>query len=182
MTLYALWECAHTSTEKKWTTGCEWKTVCKNCGATISSGTTHGPFSYGAWEYDSTGQHKRVKECNYGDYSTTEYASHKATTRYERYSASQHRKYSHCTDCDTTIGSVSYENHTFTSTTSNGQVITTCSLCGYTKNYGTDLYGQLQRQWRFHCSASQNQGSRCYSYAFLDHSVQIQLRISSDGL
>ena len=131
VTLYALWECAHTSTEKKWTTGCEWKTVCKNCGATISSGTTHGPFSYGAWEYYSTGQHKRVKECNYGDYSTTEYASHKATTRYEQYSASQHRKYSHCTDCDTTIGSVSYENHTFTSSTSNGQVVSTCSLCGY---------------------------------------------------
>ena len=133
VTLYALWECAHTSTEKKWTTGCEWKTVCKNCGATISSGTTHGPFSYGAWEYYSTGQHKRVKECNYGDYSTTEYASHKATTRYEQYSASQHKKYSHCTDCNMTIGSVSYENHSFTSTTSNGQVVTTCSLCGYTK-------------------------------------------------
>ena len=60
-------------------------------------GTTHGPFSYGAWEY-CTGQHKRVKECNY-DYSTTEYASHRATTRYEQYSASQHRKYSHCMDC-----------------------------------------------------------------------------------
>ena len=133
VTLYALWECAHTSTEKKWTTGCEWKIVCKTCGATISSGTTHGPFSYGAWEYYSTGQHKRVKECNYGDYSTAEYASHRATTRYEQYSASQHRKYSHCTDCDTTIGSVSYENHTFTSTTSNGQVVSTCSLCGYTK-------------------------------------------------
>ena len=133
VTLYALWECAHTSTEKKWTTGCEWKTVCKNCGATISSGTTHGPFSYGAWEYYSTGQHKRAKECNYGDYSTTEYASHRATTRYEQYSASQHRKYSHCTDCDMTIGSLSYENHTFTSTTSNGQVVSTCSLCGYTK-------------------------------------------------
>ena len=133
VTLYALWECAHTSTEKKWTTGCEWKTVCKNCGATISSGTTHGPYTYGDWEYYSTGQHKRVKECNYGDYSTTEYASHRATTRYEQYSASQHRKYSHCTDCDTTIGSVSYENHTFTSSTSNGQVVSTCSLCGYTK-------------------------------------------------
>ena len=133
VTLYALWDCAHTTTEKQWSTGCAWKIVCKNCGATISSGTTHGPFSFGAWEYYSTGQHKRAKECNYGDYSTTEYASHKATTRYEQYSASQHRKYSHCTDCDTTIGSVSYENHTFTSTTSNGQVVSTCSLCGYTK-------------------------------------------------
>lgn len=133
VTLYALWDCAHTTTEKQWSTGCAWKIVCKTCGATISSGTTHGPFSYGAWEYYSTGQHKRVKECNYGDYSTTEYASHRATTRYEQYSASQHKKYSHCTDCDTTIGSVSYENHTFTSSTSNGQVVSTCSLCGYTK-------------------------------------------------
>ena len=133
VTLYALWDCAHTTTEKQWSTGCAWKIVCKTCGATISSGTTHGPFSYGAWEYYSTGQHKRVKACNYGDYSKTAYASHRATTRYEQYSASQHKKYSHCTDCDTTIGSVSYENHTFTSSTSNGQVVSTCSLCGYTK-------------------------------------------------
>ena len=133
VTLYAVWSCNHTSTKTVWDTGCKWRSVCNNCGATLSSGTTHGPFSYGAWEYYSTGQHKRVKECNYGDYSTTEYASHKATTRYEQYSASQHKKYSHCTDCDTTIGSVSYENHSFTSTTSNGQVVSTCSLCGYTK-------------------------------------------------
>ena len=133
VTLYALWDCAHTTTEKQWSTGCAWKIVCKTCGATMSSGTTHGPYACGNWTYVNAAQHMRTKECGRGDYSTTEYASHRATTRYEQYSASQHRKYSHCTDCDTTIGSVSYENHTFTSTTSNGQVITTCSLCGYTK-------------------------------------------------
>ena len=133
VTLYALWDCAHTTTEKQWSTGCAWKIVCKTCGATISSGTTHGPFSYGAWEYYSTGQHKRVKECNYGDYSTTEYASHRATTRYEQYSASQHKRYSYCADCNSTVGSMSYEGHTFTGSTSNGQVISICSLCGYTK-------------------------------------------------
>ena len=133
VTLYALWDCAHTTTEKQWSTGCAWKIVCKTCGVTMSSGTTHGPYACGNWTYVNAAQHMRTKECGRGDYSTTEYASHRATTRYEQYSASQHRKYSHCTDCDTTIGSVSYENHTFTSTTSNGQVITTCSLCGYTK-------------------------------------------------
>ena len=133
VTLYALWECAHTSTEKKWTNGCDWKIVCKNCGVTVSTGTTHGPYTYGDWGYSNGSQHKRTKECNYGDYTTTEYASHNTSTQYEQYSASQHRKYSHCTDCDTTIGSVSYENHSFTSTTSNGQVVSTCSLCGYTK-------------------------------------------------
>ena len=133
VTLYALWDCAHTTTEKQWSTGCAWKIVCKTCGATMSSGTTHGPYACGNWTYVNAAQHMRTKECGRGDYSTTEYASHRATTRYEQYSASQHKKYSHCTDCDTTIGSVSYENHTFTSTTSNGQVITTCSLCGYTK-------------------------------------------------
>ena len=133
VTLYALWDCAHTTTEKQWSTGCAWKIVCKTCGATMSSGTTHGPYACGNWTYVNAAQHMRTKECGRGDYSTTEYASHRATTRYEQYSASQHKKYSHCTDCDTTIGSVSYENHTFTSSTSNGQVVSTCSLCGYTK-------------------------------------------------
>ena len=133
VTLYALWDCAHTTTEKQWSTGCAWKIVCKTCGATMSSGTTHGPYACGNWTYVNAAQHMRTKECGRGDYSTTEYASHNTTTRYEQYSASQHRKYSHCTDCDTTIGSVSYENHTFTSSTSNGQVVTSCSLCGYTK-------------------------------------------------
>lgn len=133
VTLYALWDCAHTTTEKQWSIGCAWKIVCKTCGATMSSGTTHGPYACGNWTYVNAAQHMRTKECGRGDYSTTEYASHRVTTRYEQYSASQHRKYSHCTDCDTTIGSVSYENHSFTSSTSNGQVVSICSLCGYTK-------------------------------------------------
>ena len=133
VTLYALWECAHTSTEKKWTTGCDWKIVCKNCGATISSGTTHGPYTYGDWVFYSGSQHSRYKTCIHGDYTTTEYASHNTSNRYEQYSASQHKKYSHCADCNSTVGSVSYEGHTFTSTTSNGQTVSTCSQCGYTK-------------------------------------------------
>ena len=133
VTLYALWECAHTSTEKKWTTGCDWKIVCKNCGATISSGTTHGPYTYGDWVYYSGSQHSRYKTCIHGDYTTTEHASHNTSAQYEQYSASQHKKYSYCADCNSTVGTTSYESHTFTSSTVNGQVVSTCNLCGYTK-------------------------------------------------
>ena len=133
VTLYAVWSCNHASTKTVWDTGCKWRKVCNNCGATLSSGTTHGPYTYGDWVFYSGSQHSRYKTCIHGDYTTTEYASHNTSTQYEQYSASQHKKYSHCADCNSTVGSVSYEGHTFTSTTSNGQTVSTCSQCGYTK-------------------------------------------------
>ena len=133
VTLYAVWSCNHPSSKKVWDTGCDWRTVCDNCGATLSSGTLHGPYTYGDWVYYSGSQHSRYKTCIHGDYTTTEYASHNTSTQYEQYSASQHKKYSHCAVCNSTVGSVSYEGHTFTSTTSNGQTVSTCSQCGYTK-------------------------------------------------
>ena len=133
VTLYAVWSCNHASTKTVWDTGCKWRKVCNNCGVTVSSGTTHGPYTYGDWVYYSGSQHSRYKTCIHGDYTTTEYASHNTSTQYEQYSASQHKKYSHCADCNSTVGSVSYEGHTFTSTTSNGQTVSTCSQCGYTK-------------------------------------------------
>ena len=133
VTLYAVWSCNHASTKTVWDTGCKWRKVCNNCGVTVSSGTTHGPYTYGDWVYYSGSQHSRYKTCIHGDYTTTEYASHNTSTQYEQYSASQHKKYSHCADCNSTVGSVSYEGHTFTCTTSNGQTVSTCSQCGYTK-------------------------------------------------
>ena len=133
VTLYAVWSCNHASTKTVWDTGCKWRKVCNNCGVTVSSGTTHGPYTYGDWVYYSGSQHSRYKTCIHGDYTATEYASHNTSTQYEQYSASQHKKYSHCADCNSTVGSVSYEGHTFTSTTSNGQTVSTCSQCGYTK-------------------------------------------------
>lgn len=133
VTLYAVWSCNHASTKTVWDTGCKWRKVCNNCGVTVSSGTTHGPYTYGDWVFYSGSQHSRYKTCIHGDYTTTEYASHNTSNRYEQYSASQHKRYSYCADCNSTIGSVSYEGHTFTSSTSNGQVVSICSLCGYTK-------------------------------------------------
>ena len=133
VTLYAVWSCNHPSSKKVWDTGCDWRTVCDNCGATLSSGTLHGPYTYGDWVYYSGSQHSRYKTCIHGDYTTTEYASHNTSAQYEQYSASQHKKYSYCADCNSTVGTTSYESHTFTSSTVNGQVVSTCSLCGYTK-------------------------------------------------
>ena len=133
VTLYAVWSCNHPSSKKVWDTGCDWRTVCDNCGATLSFGTLHGPYTYGDWVYYSGSRHSRYKTCIHGDYTTTEYASHNTSAQYEQYSASQHKKYSYCADCNSTVGTTSYESHTFTSSTVNGQVVSTCSLCGYTK-------------------------------------------------
>ena len=133
VTLYAVWSCKHPSSKKVWDTGCDWRTVCDNCGATLSSGTLHGPYTYGDWVYYSGSRHSRYKTCIHGDYTTTEYASHNTSAQYEQYSSSQHAKYSYCSGCSSSIGSKSYESHTFTSSTVNGQVVSICSLCGYTK-------------------------------------------------
>ena len=133
VTLYAVWSCNHPSSKKVWDTGCDWRTVCDNCGATLSSGTLHGPYTYGDWVYYGGSQHSRYKTCIHGDYTTTEYASHNTSAQYEQYSSSQHAKYSYCSGCFSSIGAKSYESHTFTSSTVNGQVVSTCKLCGYTK-------------------------------------------------
>lgn len=130
-TLYAVWSCNHSSCSTTYITGCDWEKTCNNCGAVISTGTTHGPYSYSEWSYYSSSQHKRTKSCDYGDYSTTEYAAHSTTTVYEEYSASQHKVYSYCSTCNHSVGSVSYASHSFTTSTSGGVITKTCSVCGY---------------------------------------------------
>lgn len=133
ITLYAVWGCNHSSTYQDYVTGCDWERICNNCGVVTSTGTTHGPYNYGDWTYYSTSQHRRTKDCNYGDYSTYEYGSHSKTTQYEQYSSTQHKYYSYCATCASTIGSASYEAHDFTSTTSGGKTVSVCNDCGYTK-------------------------------------------------
>lgn len=133
ITLYAVWSCRHASTSKHYVTGCDWKLVCDTCGKTLSTGTTHGPYSYGDWLYDSSSQHRRSVRCNHGDYSSYEYASHASITVYEKYSNTQHKRYSYCNSCASMIGTASYEAHSFTSTTSGEKIISVCRHCGYTK-------------------------------------------------
>ena len=131
ITLYAIWNCPHSSATQNYVTGCDWQRVCNTCGTILSTGTTHGPYTYTAWEYYSTSQHVRYKNCSYGDYSEEQYQGHALTTKFEQYTASQHKYYSHCSECDSMVGNASTEAHSFTSTESNGNIIYTCSECGY---------------------------------------------------
>ena len=131
ITLYAIWNCPHSSATQNYVTGCDWQRVCNTCGTILSTGTTHGPYTYSAWEYYSTSQHLRYKNCNYGDYSEAQYQGHSLETKFEQYTASQHKYYSYCSECDSMVGNASTEAHSFTSTESNGNIIYTCSECGY---------------------------------------------------
>ena len=130
-TLYAVWSCNHTTTSRVYVTGCDWEQRCDQCGAVTSTGTTHGPYSYGDWTYYSSSQHKRVKSCDYGDYSTNEYASHNTEKRYSHYNSSQHAVNQYCTDCKTNIGSTTYESHNFVATVGTASTVYRCSQCQY---------------------------------------------------
>ena len=132
--LYAVWECSHPSIDTVWDTGCKWRNVCRICKATLSSGTTHGPYVYGNLEYYSESTHRRTKDCTHGDYSTYEYFSHNKTGKYQQYSSTQHKKYFYCNDCNSSIGTGYYESHDFITTTVDGQSRSVCLLCGYTKS------------------------------------------------
>ena len=132
--LYAVWECSHPSIDTVWDTGCKWRNVCRICKATLSSGTTHGPYVYGNLEYYSESTHRRTKDCTHGDYSTYEYFSHNKTGKYQQYSSTQHKKYFYCSDCNSSIGTGYYESHDFITTTVDGQSTSVCLLCGYTKS------------------------------------------------
>ena len=132
--LYAVWECSHPSIDTVWDTGCKWRNVCRICKATLSSGTTHGPYVYGNLEYYSESTHRRTKDCTHGDYSTYEYFSHNKTGKYQQYSSTQHKKYFYCNDCNSSIGTGYYESHDFITTTVDGQSTSICLLCGYTKS------------------------------------------------
>ena len=103
ITLYAIWNCPHSSASQNYVTSCDWQRVCNACGAILSTGTTHGPYTYSAWEYYSTSQHVRYKNCSYGDYSEEQYQGHALTTKFEQYTASQHKYYSHCSECDSMV-------------------------------------------------------------------------------
>ena len=70
--------CDHSDTYRN-RSGCDWSEYCSDCGEYLSSGTSHGSYSYGAWEYSSTSRHRRYYSCDDCGYSTTEYGSHSDT-------------------------------------------------------------------------------------------------------
>ncbi|MEA4992909.1 MAG: hypothetical protein VB060_03600, partial [Oscillibacter sp.] len=131
--------CYHTSTKTTWVTSCYWEKYCSNCGAYVSSGTSHGPYTYGSWSYYSSSQHRRSYTCSYGDSGTYyEYGSHSTSTSYSPYSSTQHSVSRYCSTCATTI-STSYASHSFqygaweSYSGSQHRRLKTCSVCQYSE-------------------------------------------------
>lgn len=136
--------CTHGSTYTTWS-GCYWYKYCNYCGELVSSGVSHGTYTYGDWEYYSSTQHRRYGTCNdCGGGGKYEYASHATTAQYAQYSDSQHKVTQHCDTCNSDIGSATYESHTYTygdweaSSSTQHKRTKTCSLCGLsTEETGT---------------------------------------------
>lgn len=131
ISLYAVWSCDHESISRVWQTGCIWNDVCDSCKTVLDSGLTHGPFIYSDWQYFDELLHKRTKECKFEDSIKFEYESHKQNTKYSMYSDTEHLRYLFCPDCNSTIGSVYFDNHNFVTDYYDGKIIKTCTICGY---------------------------------------------------
>lgn len=105
--------CSHSSTRKVWS-GCNWEEICNNCGATIDWGTTHGSYTYGAWEYYTTDQHRRYGTCDdCGKGGKYQYASHSTVPLYTPSSDTQHELTQHCSVCDSDVGGALLQPHSF---------------------------------------------------------------------
>lgn len=136
--------CSHGSTYTTWS-GCNWYRYCNYCDELLSSGVSHGTYTYGSWQYYSSSQHRRYGTCNdCGGGGKYEYASHSTTAQYAQYSDSQHKVTQHCDACNSDIGSATYESHTYTYSSWTSASATqhkrtkTCSLCGLsTEETGT---------------------------------------------
>ncbi len=130
--------CSHSSTYTTWS-GCDWYEYCRSCGELVDYGTSHGTYSYGAWEYYNSTRHRRSQTCN--DCGETSYATarHSTATRYTPYNSTQHQRGSYCATCSSYVGSTTRENHSFTYgiwTSYNGtqhRRTKSCATCGYSE-------------------------------------------------
>lgn len=132
--------CTHPSYRTVWVTSCDYERYCTSCGAFLESGTQHGPYTYGDWYYYNSTYHRRSYTCSYGDSGTYyENERHSTTTTYQKYSSTQHKVVSHCSVCDSDVGSASYASHSFrygSWESYNGNQhrrLKTCSDCGYSE-------------------------------------------------
>ena len=109
------WEpdyCYHDRTRTTWD-GCYWYEYCRDCGELVDMGVSHGATRYEDWQYYSRTQHRRYAyctDCGEGEY---EYARHSTREQYEQYTSSQHRVVDYCSTCDSSVGSATYESHSF---------------------------------------------------------------------
>lgn len=167
--------CYHTSTRTTWS-GCDWYEYCRNCGELVDSGTSHGNYSYGAWEYYNSTRHRRYyscDDCGEGSYS---YGYHSTTTKFSQYSSTQHQISSYCATCNSYVGSSSYENHSFTYGSwqnysgSQHRRLKTCSVCGYS-TYDYASHSLSYGAWISYTSSQHRRTANCscgystYEYA-----------------
>ena len=122
--------CAHSMTVTNWITNCRWEQYCVYCGAFISSGIIHGPYTHGSWQYYNETKHMRSYTCMYGDSETFyQTADHTATMQYAPFDVDRHSVSRYCSTCSSFIGSPTYEDHM----DSNDDGI--CDGCGYEMAY-----------------------------------------------
>ena len=132
--------CSHSRTYLDWS-GCDWYEYCYYCDEFLDYGTTHGTYTYGAWKYYSTTQHRRTYACSDCGEGSYEYKSHSTTNKYASYSDSQHSVTKYCATCGSNVGSVTYASHSLSygtwssySSTQHRRTVS-CATCGYS-SYG----------------------------------------------
>ena len=171
--------CYHYYTRTSWS-GCDWYEYCQSCNALVDYGTSHGTYTYGAWQYYSTSQHRRsyvCSDCGTGSYT---YGYHSTTTTYTNYSTTQHTVGSYCSTCSSYIGSTTKESHSFTYgswTNYDGtqhRRTKTCSSCGHS----TYEYANHSLTYGSYASYSDTQHRRTVScscgystYEYVNHSI-----------
>ena len=101
--------CSHSTTSTTWE-GCKWYDYCRTCGKLVASGTSHGTYIYGDWEYYTISQHRQTYVCSDCRATFYRYGSHSTTTQYEQYDDTQHKVSEYCSVCASAIASA-YAGH-----------------------------------------------------------------------
>ena len=101
--------CSHPTTRTTWD-GCKWYNYCRNCGQLVASGTSHGTYIYGDWEYYTISQHRQTCVCSDCRATFYRYGAHSTATQYEQYDDAQHKVSEYCSVCASAIASA-YADH-----------------------------------------------------------------------
>lgn len=101
--------CSHPTTRTTWD-GCKWYNYCRNCGQLVASGTSHGTYIYGGWEYYTISQHRQSYVCSDCRATFYRYGAHSTATQYEQYDDAQHKVSEYCSVCASAIASA-YADH-----------------------------------------------------------------------
>ena len=169
--------CTHGRYTYEWS-GCTYYQYCYYCGEYMGSGVEHGTYTYGAWNYYSSSQHRRLYSCSDCGSGSYQYGYHATSNSYAYYSSTQHSVSSYCSTCATTI-STTYANHSYnygnwsSYSDTQHQRVGVCTDCGSSKtqqashsfSYGSwSSYSSTQHRRTVSCATC---GYSSYGYG--DH-------------